>query len=231
MTINQCKSSHLVCGSCYFVDFPECVACRDCDEYFCNTLKESMTLKKILESLKVPCRNMKYGCKETLEYCKRKYSMESHHEKTCIFVPCSCPHCDFIASSEQLSDHMGYKHSESITRFSYDCFFSIPMGNFGNFVVLQEEKDGDLFILFNNVKPFGNMVMVRRLGPCLTERKYFYELKADNKSCLLWVESSMTSVQNRVGNSPTSNFLVVPSGFVSPGQELNLSLRIWYTGF
>ncbi|KAL4380832.1 hypothetical protein HN51_004171 [Arachis hypogaea] len=80
--VYQCKNGHVACSVCCGRILNKCGLCSS----ILTGTQRCRALEKVLESVKVPCPNAKYGCKDTL-LC---YSDKSGHESKCEFVPCSC---------------------------------------------------------------------------------------------------------------------------------------------
>ncbi|KAL5573917.1 hypothetical protein UlMin_023514 [Ulmus minor] len=219
LPVYQCENDHIVCSFCRYDCGFECISCCTSPVRY----KRSKAIENIILSLHISCPNMKYGCKDILSFNDKRY-----HEANCQFAPCSCPFCNFIGSSKQLSSHVGDKHSESVKCFNYNCSFSIELGTSAKFTIFKEANDGDLYILAeDDVEGIGNIVSVSRLGPELPDRIFLYELKADNFGCSFRLKSTMDNVHSRADNPPPSKFLLIPSGLVSPSRRLKSTLRIW----
>uniref|UniRef100_A0A2P2Q3W3 E3 ubiquitin-protein ligase n=1 Tax=Rhizophora mucronata TaxID=61149 RepID=A0A2P2Q3W3_RHIMU len=167
---------------------------------------------------------MKYGCKEIVSYSKR-YG----HNKTCDYVPCSCPHsgCSFIGLSKQLYQHYGTKHNPSRIRFSYNQGASVLLTTSQKFLIFQEEREGVLFILQNKVEILGNMMTVCCMGPPSLKQRYFYELTVEKDESSLKLQSFTETTQSRVGDPPSAGFLLVPGEFFGSYGQISLDLTIW----
>ncbi|KAJ6926488.1 hypothetical protein NC651_010799 [Populus alba x Populus x berolinensis] len=140
---------------------------------------------------------MKYGCKETVS-CSKKCD----HEKSCIYATCSCPvsGCSFVIKAVILTSR--------------------------KFVVLQEKKEGVVFILNNALQIMGNVIMVSCIGPS-SKGGYFYELSANSKGNSLIFRSFTPCFRSRVDNPPSVRFLLVQGGFFGSGEKVTLDLCIW----
>jgi hypothetical protein len=108
----------------------------------------------LVDSVRMPCWNKEYGlygCNETVDY------MNNDHEETCTYAPCSCPlpDCNFVGSSDQLSLHFSSKHWDSGRRFRYNSPLAVSLGMNEQFLVLQAEEDGVLFLLYRMLKILG----------------------------------------------------------------------------
>ncbi|KAE8726058.1 CDP-diacylglycerol--serine O-phosphatidyltransferase 1 [Hibiscus syriacus] len=205
---------------------PEVLDCSICYEALSiPVFHRCRAIEKVLESVKVSCQNLKYGCKEAFSY-----SLKQKHEKTCSFAPCSCPlsECCFEGSSEELSAHFGNVHRYSATRFLYDCLETVTIGVSEKSLILREKMEGSLLILHNKVETLGNVVTLSRIGPS-TERGFFYELivKAQADVSTLKLQSSTKSSPKRVDSPQSLGFLLVPSQFFSASRQIKMDLRVW----
>lgn len=178
-----------------------------------------------VESLRQACQNKKYGCKQTLDYVKR-----SEHEETCSYAPCTCPlqECDFVGSSEQLSLHFSSKHWDSGRRFSYNCPQAICLGMREQFLVLQAEEDGVLFLLNKGTETIGNTVMMSCIKPSSSNEKFLYDIVAGRGISSLRLKSFTQNFPGRLeGGFPTVDFLLVPFQFLNLSGQLNVEVCIW----
>ncbi|KAK8694456.1 hypothetical protein V6N13_072007 [Hibiscus sabdariffa] len=168
----QCENGHAVCSTCCQKIISKCPTCASRAGY-----SRCRMIEKVLESVQVLCQNTKYGCQKAFSY-----SMKQKHEKSCPFVPCSCPiaECNFKASSKQLHRHFTTEHNKSAKHFRYDRLASVTLGVDENILILQEETDGSLLILNNRVETLGNVVTLSRIGPS-TERSFLFELTAKDE--------------------------------------------------
>ncbi|BAT94563.1 putative E3 ubiquitin-protein ligase SINA-like 6 [Vigna angularis] len=98
----------------------------------------------IVESIKAPCRNREYGCNETVDC-----MTSNNHEVTCMYSPCPCPlqECNYVGSFEQLALHFSSNHWDSGRRFKYNYPLAISLQMDEQFLILQAEEDGVLFLL------------------------------------------------------------------------------------
>ncbi|CAK7344125.1 unnamed protein product [Dovyalis caffra] len=214
----ECENGHTACSSCCSKLAHKCPSCLlPIGHIRCRAIE------KVLESAKISCQNMKYGCKETVYYSKK-----GDHEKTCIYAPCSCPvsGCSFISSSEQLYSHLSSSHVGDMKQFEYNCSIPVSFIASEKFVVLQEEKEGVVFILNNALQLMGNVIMVSCIGPS-SKGGYSYELSAKSEGNSLIFRSFTPCIQSRVDNPPSGRFLLVPGGFFGAGEQITLDLCIW----
>lgn len=209
----QCDSGHIVCSSCCTKLGNKCPSC--CGKIGYNRCR---AIEKVIESVRVSCGYLKYGCKEMVIYCKKH-----EHEEICIFAPCSCPFldCKFRGSPRRLSQHMGREHTDFVVRFRYDSSFPVSVGMDEKFVVLQEERYGILFVLSH-----GNTVTVRCIDPSLSKRRFAYDIvlcKGDNS---LSFQSLTHCTTGQVRNPPPVDYFLVPGYFYDTNGHLKLEVCI-----
>ncbi|KAK8467637.1 hypothetical protein PHAVU_007G105332 [Phaseolus vulgaris] len=84
-----------------------------------------------------------YGCNENVD-CRTS----NNHEVTCIYSPCTCPlqDCNYVGSFEQLPLHFSCKHWDSGRRFKYNYPLAISLLMDQQFLILQTEQHGVLFL-------------------------------------------------------------------------------------
>lgn len=217
MTI-QCENGHIACSSCCNKLKNKCPSC-----FWPIGYNRCRAIEKVLEAVKIPCQNSKYGCKEVVSY-----SRKSDHEKTCIYAPCSCPlsHCKFIASSKQIYVHFSSKHTNSAIGFKYDSNFSVSLTLTDKFLVLQEQSNGVLFVLNNCVDHRGNVVTINCVGPSSTTGGFSYGLAVKTQGSSLRLESFTKNSQHRVDNPPSTGFLLIPTDFFGSCGQLKLEVYI-----
>uniref|UniRef100_A0A2P2JA74 RING-type E3 ubiquitin transferase n=1 Tax=Rhizophora mucronata TaxID=61149 RepID=A0A2P2JA74_RHIMU len=218
----QCDNGHIACSPCCSKLLQKCPSCSLPIGY-----NRCRAMEKVLESVKIPCQNMKYGCKEIIGYGK-KYG----HEETCHYVPCSCPQsgCSFIGSSNQVYEHYGTKHVLSRVCFLYNHPSAVFLTTSQKFLVFQEEKEGVLFILYNKEEILGNMMTICCIGPPSLKGGYFYELTVKTDESSLKLKSLTKTIQTRVNDPPSAAFLLVPGKFFGSYGQVSLDLCIWRHG-
>ncbi|KAJ0043959.1 hypothetical protein Pint_18650 [Pistacia integerrima] len=181
-------------------------------------------IEVVVESIRSLCRNKEYGCNETMDYTK-----STDHEKTCMYAPCACPllSCNFVGSWEQLSLHFSSKHWDSGRQFRYNSPLAVCLGMNEEFLVLQAEEDGELFLLNKGVENIGNTVMITRLGPSSSKEKYLYDLVSGRGISSLRLKSLTENFPGRLEGFTPMDFLLVPFHFLSSSEELHLEVCIW----
>ncbi|XP_024928861.3 uncharacterized protein LOC107416263 isoform X1 [Ziziphus jujuba] len=181
-------------------------------------------IELIVESVRTPCRNNEYGCNERVDCMKN-----SCHEETCIYAPCTCPlpGCNFVNSSKQLSLHFSSKHWDSGRRFRYNSPISVSLGMSEQFLVLQAEDDGALFLLNKGIESIGNTVMITCIGPSSLKTLFTYDLILKRGNSSLRLKSLAENFPGRVEGFPQMDFLLVPLRFLNSSGQLNLDVCIW----
>lgn len=176
------------------------------------------------ESVTTLCENNDNGCNGTLDYMNNNV-----HGETCIFSSCACPllNCNFIGSSEQLSQHFSSKHWDSGRRFRYNSPLSISLGMDELSLVLQAEDDGVLFLLSKGIESIGNTVMITCIGPSSTNEKFLYDIIAGRGVSSLRLKSLTEYFPGRVEGLPPVDFLLIPFRFLGSSGQLDLEICIW----
>lgn len=179
-------------------------------------------IEKMLESIRVSCSNIIYGCEEVVSF-----SMKNHHEKQCGYMPCLCPreNCDFVASSKKLALHFSHIHVGFGVQFPYDKFFSIFLHKDQKTFVLRDKKDDRLFVVHNNVVSLGNAVTIICLGPA-SMVGFHYDVLTRSQGSTLILQSSTKIIQgDHTTDAPTVEFLLIPSNNFGSAQ-FKLDIRI-----
>ncbi|KAJ6421272.1 hypothetical protein OIU84_028611 [Salix udensis] len=98
------------------------------------------------------------------------------------------------------------------------------------FRVLQEDKEGVLFILNNRLECLGNIITISCMGPSSSKLGYFYELTAKAEGSNVRFQSSTRNIQTRVDHPPSMGFLLVPNDFIGTRGGFTLDVCIWRLG-
>lgn len=181
-------------------------------------------IEVVVESVRKACQNIEYGCKEILDYMKKR-----EHEETCSYSPCTCPlqECEFVGSSEQLSLHFSSKHWDCGRRFRYNCPQAISLGINESFLVLQAEEDGILFLLNKGIETIGNTVMITCIRPSSSKEKFMYDLVSGRGISTLRLKSLTQNFSGRVEGFPPVDFLLIPFRFINSSGQLSIEVCIW----
>ncbi|KAJ1434249.1 TRAF-like [Sesbania bispinosa] len=135
--------------------------------------------------------------------------------------------CDFVATSKVLSIHVKHQHEASRIQFLYDHSFFVSLKPEDKAFILQEQTDGKLFILNNNVMHLGYMLEVRCIGPNSSKQGYHYDILAKSQRWTLKLESFMENVQRGTFATISSNFLGIPFDNFSSLEPLKLEICIY----
>lgn len=214
----QCGNGHIVCNRCCIELMNKCPSCRLPIGH-----SRSIAMEKVLESIQVTCENEDHGCKEKMSYSK-KYD----HGKACPHARCSCPlaACNFVGSFNQIYQHFRGVHKHAAEEFVYDKVLRITLSVHHDLIFLQEEKNGDLFILNNSTEPHGYRISVNCIAPPC-KGGIVYSIVAKSGGAAYKFNSCTKSIQNWDENNPPSVVsLLVPSDFFGSYGQLNLEVRI-----
>ncbi|THG03298.1 hypothetical protein TEA_023229 [Camellia sinensis var. sinensis] len=190
--------------------------------------EENMSLvgdvEVVVEPVRMLCRNRAYGCTETLNYTEK-----TDHEETCAYAPCPCPlqDCSFVGSAEQLSLHFSSKHWDSGRHFQYNCPLHVYLCKDEQFLILQAEEDGLLFLLNKGIENIGLTVMITCIGPSSSKEQFFYDVVSERGISSLRLKSCTQNFPGHVEGLPPVDFLLIPFGYVSSSGQLNLEVCIW----
>ncbi|XP_031253269.1 E3 ubiquitin-protein ligase SINA-like 10 [Pistacia vera] len=217
----QCENGHIACSSCCTKIMNKCPSC--CLPIGYNRCR---AIEKVLESIKVKCRNTKYGCKETTSFSKKL-----DHAKTCHHAPCSCPmsDCNFVGSCTQLYKHFRDEHENSSVQFQHNKVFQITLNVDDTSLFLQEEKDGVVFILNNRIDCLANSISVCCIAPSTKER-FCYDIVAKYGRSIITYQSYTKNIQSRIDNQPSSNILLLPAYSFGHSRQLKLKICIRHHG-
>ncbi|KAG4983874.1 hypothetical protein JHK87_028623 [Glycine soja] len=178
----------------------------------------------VVESIEAPCRNKEYGCNETVDC-----MTSNDHEVTCIYSPCVCPFqdCNYVGPFEQLALHFSSKHWDSGRQFKYNHPLAISLQMDEQFLVLQAEEDGVLFLLNKGTETNGNTVMITCIGPNSSKEGFIYEIVSCRGRSSLRLKSVAENFPGRMEDFPPVDFLLIPFNFLVSSRELNVDICIW----
>nr|GEU91470.1 aminotransferase-like mobile domain-containing protein [Tanacetum cinerariifolium] len=214
----QCENGHIACNSCCSKVKRICPSC--CMPIGYNRCR---AIEKVTESVQVSCKNVQYGCKETMAYYKKH-----EHEQMCPHVTCFCPHpsCPFAGSSRNLYHHFGIRHTASTTRFTYNTTFTLPVELNQKRILLQEQHESVIFILNHEVKQHGRSFNVDCVGPDTLKTSFEYQLIAKNMETSLSVQSVPEIYSKWSEHTLKKSYLTVPSDFLGYSGILSLHVCI-----
>lgn len=189
-----------------------------CSNVICGGIEVSA------ESTRTLCLNKEYRCNGEMDYIS-----DDEHEDMCIFSHCACPlpDCNFFGSSEQLSLHFSSKHWDSGRRFQYNNPLKLSLGMNEQFLVLQAEKDGILFLLSKVVESVGNTLTITCVRPSSSKENFLYDIMASKGASSLRLKSSAEYFPGKVEGSLPMDFLLVPFRFIDSSGNLSLEVCIW----
>lgn len=181
-------------------------------------------IEKVLESVRIACRNMPRGCME-----KFSYNKKLAHEKTCSYAAISCPQmgCNFASVSKFVYAHFAMKHSQSSKQFRFNEVVPLYLDKNQKHVFLQEKIMSTVFILSRSVETGGSFVNVVCIAPTSEKRAYLYDLTATVGESSVRLKSIVDVVPKWMGGPPSKLYLVVPKDFISTGGVMKLELNIW----
>ncbi|KAL2927815.1 E3 ubiquitin-protein ligase SINA-like 10 [Bienertia sinuspersici] len=213
----QCDNGHVACSSCCLSLDNKCPSC--CGKIGNNRCR---AIEKVLESVRVSCCYSRYGCKETISYCKKH-----EHEENCSYAPCSCPFpdCLFRGSPRRLASHICKEHDDLVKRFRYNSLFSVFLGMDEEILVLLEEREGTLFILNH-----GNTTAIRCIDPNLSSGRFAYDLVLKGGGTSLKFESFTHYITGKFNDPPSVDYVLVPLYFYhggSPNGQVKVEICIW----
>ncbi|KAI3761014.1 hypothetical protein L1987_51419 [Smallanthus sonchifolius] len=214
----QCENGHIACSLCCTKVKRKCPSC--CMPIGYNRCR---AIEKVIESVKVSCKNAQYGCKKTMTY-----SNKTEHEQMCPHATCFCPHpsCTFAGSSKNMYLHFGIQHAASTTRFTYNTTFFVHVTPLQKHIFLQEQHESVIFILNHQGKEHGRVLNVDCVGPSTLKTAFEYQITARTMESTLSLQCA-PEIYTRWSEHPLKkNYLTVPSDFFGYSGALPLHLCI-----
>ena len=218
----QCDNGHIVCS----IWCPKLQnKCHKCSLSISS--KRCKAIENLLQSIKMSCPNVNYGCRLKISYTRKRM-----HEEKCIHKPYYCPFsgCHFVESSKVFFMHFSDKHGDSQIKFSYGKSFTISLKSNDETIVLREENYDKLFILNNSTTLLGNAVNICCFGPDTYESEYSYDILSTSQTCKLKLHSIAKNVQQVTLANLSSEFLVIPFGSSEP-LKLEICIHVTSTVF
>ncbi|KAL8472680.1 hypothetical protein ACS0TY_029772 [Phlomoides rotata] len=217
--VYQCENGHTSCGSCCTTILKN--KCSNCCLPI-GTIR-CRTMEKVLESVRVTCQYVPYGCTEMFSYSKKVA-----HEKACNYAPLSCPciGCNFVGISKCLYDHFALKHKDTSKQFCFHILTPISMDSTQDHVILREETEGVFFVLYRCIETLGSFFNVVCVTPPASQKRFLYELKVSIGEDSIKVKTSVEMMSKWTAGPPTKMSLIVPSNFISTNQLLRLDFVI-----
>lgn len=100
--------------------------------------------------------------------------------------------------------------------------FSVSLGMDEKILVLQEEKDGILFILSQ-----GNSIAVRCVDPSVSNGRFAYDLVSSGGGTSLKFQSFTHCTTGQLNDPPPVDYFLIPDYFYQSGGCLKLEICIW----
>lgn len=113
-------------------------------------------------------------------------------------------------------------HPDRVIRFRYNSIFSISPQMDEKAFVLQEDKDGTMFILSH-----GSKIAVRCYNPTLSNGRLAYDLVLRRGSTSLKFESFTHCTSDKYSDPPSEDYVLIPDYFYLSGGRAKLEIRIW----
>ncbi|KAL6507491.1 hypothetical protein OROGR_023686 [Orobanche gracilis] len=211
----MCENGHISCASCCTNMKNKCPSC--CWPIGYNRCR---AIEKVLESIRISCRNLKHGCQASLNY-----SRKLDHEKQCIYDPCSCPHpeCAYIGFRDAVYSHFS---THSPKRFRYDSIFSISLDKNQKHAFLQEKYEKTVFVLNRCIEPFGSFINVVCIAPTSWKRRLVYQVSASDNVSSIKLKTVAEMTPQWTGQRPEKKYIIVPNDFLTSCRQLKLELTI-----
>ncbi|TVU22132.1 hypothetical protein EJB05_31814 [Eragrostis curvula] len=217
--IFQCAVGHLICSACCD-KVPNLKKCHQCSRK-CNN-KRCYGIEKIVRSVKIPCRNSKYGCDV-----KTTYYEKEDHEASCPSGPCFCPEtgCSFVGSTRMLLRHFILEHHWPYTEIKYGWGFDAKIQH--GFRVLSCE-DGKLFLLNVSSEVFGCVVSVFYVGYDV-EPKFrcaiYFNFGKNNSFHSHFSEFPVPSTTLSDGIPRNCFLFIVPKSYIEKDSKISLTMK------
>ncbi|KAL6847796.1 hypothetical protein ACP4OV_021924 [Aristida adscensionis] len=219
-----CEVGHVVCSQCRAKLGDRCHICSRKAGF-----ARCFALEQFIDAVKVPCSNVKYGCKEYITY----YQKEKH-ENACIHAPCFCPEhgCSFRGSTGFLLDHFITEHRWAPTNIHYSKPVKISLPQRGRFFLFVGE-DQSMFLLVNTITDTGNALTMVCIRPHESEPSYsskisaVHPLYAEKGRYVFQMDPCVSSSTLLDGVPSSTFFLLVPPELVDESTgELTINIRI-----
>lgn len=219
--VYQCENGHIACSNCCIKMSNKCASC-----FWPIGYNRCRAIEKVLESVRVSCRNVQHGCPASLIYCKK-----FDHEKICTYTPCSCPYtgCNYVGSDKSLYLHFKTEHPRCAKLFRFNYTVPITFNSDQKHVFLQDRHDNTLFVLSRSIELFGNCVNLTCIGAPSLHRQFRCDLNTRYGVSSMQLKTvADTTPKWVVGQRPKEKYLVVPKEFfTSLAGSLNVEITIW----
>ncbi|XP_071731084.1 uncharacterized protein [Rutidosis leptorrhynchoides] len=178
-------------------------------------------LERILESVSVSCKNAKDGCEETMTY-----STKRKHEQMCLYSTCFCPQtsCPFYGSYKDVYIHFDIAHSAYA--FTYNTRFSVCVDMNQKHVFLQEQNEGAVFVVNQEVREHERAFNVEYVGSSTFKKCLKYQLSAKRLETSYSLETVPQMFIKGAKHSLKKNCLKVPFEFAGDNGLLSVFVTI-----
>lgn len=196
--ILQCQSGHIVCSNCR----PKLTCCPSCRSSLGNI--RNLSMEKLANSLKFPCKYINNGCVETLSHDK-KYE----HEDTCEFRPYNCPvpgaSCKWQGSLDQVMPHLIQQHKSITTLQGEDIVFlatDITLPGAVDWVMMQSCFGYNFMLVLEKQEKHENyqqfFAIVQLIGTRKQAEQFAYRLELNGQRRRLTWEATPRSIHDGV---------------------------------
>ncbi|CAA0830042.1 E3 ubiquitin-protein ligase SINA-like 10 [Striga hermonthica] len=216
----QCESGHIACASCCTKMKNKCASCSLPIGY-----NRCRAIERVLDSVRLSCSNMEYGCREKLQYSKKL-----QHEKTCNYAPCSCPYpdCMFSGLTRSIYNHFSLRHGGSRRQFVFNTACKISLvADRSKHVFLQEKTHYTLFVLNHCVRDLGSLVSVDCIAQASSDTKFVYDICASDGESTIKLTSVAENTGRWIKRPLEKKYVLVPKDFRSSSGMLVLECTIW----
>ncbi|XP_073280198.1 E3 ubiquitin-protein ligase SINA-like 7 isoform X1 [Primulina huaijiensis] len=216
--VYQCENGHISCPSCCIKMKNKCGTCSRAIGY-CRC----RAMEKVLESVKIACKNKQHGCGETINYSKKH-----DHEKTCIYAPCDCPYlsCTHVSISNSLYTHFATVHSHACKKFLFNTVFSITVEASQQYLFLQEKNENILFVLDHTNDYLGSLMSVVCVAPTSSKRSFLYDISAKDGMSLIRVKTVAENMPKWVVQPRAKKLFLMPKDFIASIRLIKIELMI-----
>ena len=202
--ILQCQSGHIVCSNCR----PKLTCCPSCRSALGNI--RNLSMEKLANSLKFPCKYANNGCSETLSHDK-KYE----HEDMCEFRPYNCPcpgaSCKWQGSLDQVMPHLIQQHKSITTLQGEDIVFlatDITLPGAVDWVMMQSCFGYNFMLVLEKQEKHENyqqfFAVVQLIGTRKQAEQFAYRLELNGQRRRLTWEATPRSIHDGVQQAITN---------------------------